>query len=78
MFSSVILRAGSYTKLLTVEDGDFISDVEEISFDQIPMLDKDSASKLGDRKLGELSDMVDVYKRQPLPWFCSFPIFCLS
>ena len=62
LFSSVILRAGSYTKLLTVEDGDFVTDVEEISFDQIPMLDKDSASKLGDRKLGELSDMVSQFE----------------
>ncbi len=42
LFSSVILRSGSYTKLLTVEQGDFAADVEEISFDQIPMLDKDS------------------------------------
>ena len=62
LFSSVILRAGSYTKLLTVENGDFVNDVEEISFDQIPMLDKDSASKLGDRKLGELSDMVSQFE----------------
>ncbi len=62
LFSSVILRAGSYTKLLQVESGDFISDVEEISFDQIPMLDKDSAEKLGDRKLGELSDMVSQFE----------------
>lgn len=62
LFSSVILRAGSYTKLLTVENGDFVTDVEEISFDQIPMLDKDSASKLGDRKLGELSDMVSQFE----------------
>ncbi|MGN0626241.1 MAG: CvpA family protein [Oscillospiraceae bacterium] len=62
LFSSVILRAGSYTKLLTVENGDFTTDVEEISFDQIPMLDKDSASKLGDRKLGELSDMVSQFE----------------
>ncbi|MDD3192498.1 MAG: CvpA family protein [Oscillospiraceae bacterium] len=62
LFSSVLLRAGSYTKLLTVENGDFTTDVEEISFDQIPMLDKDSASKLGDRKLGELSDMVSQFE----------------
>ena len=62
LFSSVILRSGSYTKLLTVEQGDFAADVEEISFDQIPMLDKDSASKLGDRKLGELSDMVSQFE----------------
>ena len=31
---------------------------DRISFDQIPMLDRDSAEKLGDRKLGELADMV--------------------
>ena len=48
LFSSVILRSGSYTKLLTVEQGDFAADVEEISFDQIPM--------------GELSDMVSQFE----------------
>jgi hypothetical protein len=36
--------------------------VKEISFDQIPILDKDSAEKLGDRKMGELSDMVSQFE----------------
>jgi len=62
LLSSVIFRAHAYTQLLPVQEGDFITDVEEISFDQIPMLDKDSASKLGDRKLGELSDMVSQFE----------------
>ena len=57
-----LLRAGSYRDLLTVEPGDFASEVQEISFDQIPMLDRDSASKLGNRKLGELADMVSQFE----------------
>lgn len=57
-----VIRAGAYRDLLTVETGDFAAEVEEISYDQIPMLDKDSAEKLGDRKLGELSDMVSQFE----------------
>ena len=57
-----LIRADSYRDLLTVESGDFASEVQEISFDQIPMLDRDSASKLGNRKLGELADMVSQFE----------------
>ena len=62
LLSSVIIRSGAYAKLMTVETGDFTQDIEEISFDQIPMLDRDSAEKLGDRKLGELADMVSQFE----------------
>ena len=57
-----LIRAADYRDLLTVETGDFASEVEEISFEQIPMLDRDSASKLGNRKLGELADMVSQFE----------------
>ncbi len=57
-----VIRASSYRDMLTLEDGDFAAEVEEISFDQIPMLDADSAEKLGDRKLGELADMVSQFE----------------
>lgn len=59
---SVLLRSGAYTELLDVQTGDFASEVKEISYDQIPMLDKASAQRLGDRKLGELSDMVSQFE----------------
>ena len=62
LLSSVILRSGAYAKLMTVESGSFTDEIEEISFDQIPMLDRDSAEKLGDRKLGELADMVSQFE----------------
>ncbi len=57
-----VFRAGSYRDLLEVNTGDFAAEVEEISFDQIPMLDADSAMKLGNRKLGELADMVSQFE----------------
>ena len=57
-----LFRAGSYRDLLEVTPGDFTAEVEEISFDQIPMLDAASAMKLGNRKLGELADMVSQFE----------------
>ena len=60
--SWVVIRAGSYSELLKVETGDFAAEVEEISYDQIPMLDRDSAARLGGRKLGELADMVSQFE----------------
>ncbi len=62
LFGWQVIRASSYRDMLTIEDGDFAAEVEEISFDQIPMLDADSAAKLGDRKLGELADMVSQFE----------------
>ncbi|MDD6319718.1 MAG: CvpA family protein [Oscillospiraceae bacterium] len=61
----VPLRANAYAELLNVQQGDFAQDIEEISYDQIPMLDAASASQLGSRKLGELSDMVSQFEILP-------------
>ena len=58
---SVLFRAKDYARLLPIEAGDFAAEVDEISYDQIPMLDRASAERLGDRKLGELSDMVSQF-----------------
>ena len=63
--SAVFFRAGRYAQLLVPENSSFSDDVDQISFDQIPMLDKDSAERLGDRKLGELSDMVSQFEVSP-------------
>lgn len=61
LLGAVIFRAGDYRQLIDVKEGNFTEDVEEISYDQIPTLDLDSATKLGDRKMGELSDMVSQF-----------------
>lgn len=62
LVSAPIFRASSYSELIAVTEGSFTEDVNEVSFDQIPMLDKNSAERLGSRKLGELSDMVSQFE----------------
>jgi len=57
-----VFRAGDYRDLLQVDAGDFAADVSEVSYDEIPMLDQDSAERLGDRRLGELSDLVSQFE----------------
>ena len=60
--SWVVLRASAYSELLPLSTGDFAAEIEEISYDQIPMLDANSAEQLGSRKLGELADMVSQFE----------------
>ena len=62
LLSSPVINAKKYQKLMTVEEGDFTEDIEELSFDQIPLLDKDSAAILGDRKMGSMVDMVSQFE----------------
>lgn len=62
LLSSPIINAKKYQELLAVEEGDFAADVEQRSFDQIPLLDRDSAMILGNRKMGSMVDMVSQYE----------------
>ena len=62
ILSSPIVNAKKYQQLLKVEEGEFTKDIEELSFDQIPLLDKESAQLLGDRKMGSMSDMVSQFE----------------
>ena len=61
IISLPIFRAGAYRDLLTVENGEFTQDISQISFNEIPTLDRDSANYLGDRQMGTLSDMVSQF-----------------
>ena len=60
--SMPIFRAGDYRELLQVENGDFATDIAEISFAEIPTLDRQSAEYLSDRQMGTLSDMVSQFE----------------
>ena len=62
LLSSPIVNAKKYQKLMAVEEGEFTEDVQELTFDKIPLLDKDTASLLGDRKMGSMVDMVSQFE----------------
>lgn len=60
--SQPLFRAGAYRELLQLRDGDFTAEISEVSYNEIPMLDEQSAEMLGDRKMGELSDLVSQFE----------------
>ena len=60
--SLTIFRASDYRELLDVQEGSFSEDVAQISFAEIPTLDRESAEYLGDRQMGTLSDMVSQFE----------------
>lgn len=65
LLSSPILRASAYHQLLNVQTGDFANDIHEVNYDQIPILDSDSAAKLAEREMGSMVDMVSQYEVSP-------------
>ncbi len=62
VLSSEIVNASKYQQLLTVETRDFSEDIKEVSYDKIPILDKESASTIGNRVMGTIVDMVSQFE----------------
>ncbi len=62
ILSSPIINASKYQKLMAVEERDFATDIKELSYSSIPILDKDSAILLGNRKMGSMVDMVSQFE----------------
>ena len=61
LLSSPIVNASKYQQLMTVETREFTEDIEQVSFDQIPLLDKDSAALLANRVMGSLVDLTSQF-----------------
>lgn len=60
--SSEIFNAGDYHDQLSVETGNFQEDIAELPLSQIPVVDKEMAIKLGNRKLGEVVSLVSQFE----------------
>lgn len=59
---SPVINAKKYQLLLDVETREFTEDIAQVDYDTIPLLDKNSASLLGDRKMGSMVDMVSQFE----------------
>ena len=62
ILSSPIVNAKKYQQLLTLETRNFTDDIKEVDYRTIPLLDKESAALLGDRKMGSLVEMVSQFE----------------
>lgn len=59
---SPIFNSKAYSKRITInEDSKFEEDVKPVNFNETPLLDKDSSIKLGDRVMGEMTDLVSQF-----------------
>lgn len=62
ILSSPIVNAKKYQNLMQVEERVFSQDISQADFSTIPILDKDSAALLGNRKMGSMVDMVSQFE----------------
>ena len=61
-FCSPLFNAKSYqTRIIVDETGNFTEDIEEVNFNQLPLLDRNSSEVLGDRVMGQMSELVSQY-----------------
>lgn len=59
---SPLFNSKSYYKRINIDEtSKFTDDVKEVDFDKIPLLDKDSSQKLGDRTMGQMSELVSQF-----------------
>ena len=59
---SPLFNAQSYHNRIEVDEtGNFTEDIAPVNFNQLPLLDKDSSSVLGDRVMGGMSELVSQY-----------------
>ena len=59
--STRLFRASAYQSMLTVTESDFATDIAEIPMEQVPVVDRDTAERLGSRKIGEVVELVSQF-----------------
>lgn len=59
---SPIFNSRAYSKRITINEGlSFSEKVSEVDLSHVPLLDRDSTSKIGDRVMGEMTDLVSQF-----------------
>ncbi len=59
---SPLFSSKQYSERISVnEEGDFLKDIELVDFSKLPLLDKDSSQKLGDRVMGQMPELVSQF-----------------
>lgn len=61
MIFSPFFMAKSYSEMLTITPGDFETEFPETDVNQIPLVDRETAIRLGSRRLGGLTDLVSQF-----------------
>lgn len=59
---SPLFMAEEYASLIDVQSSDFVEDFPETNVDQVPLVDRDTAMRLGNRHLGALTELVSQFE----------------
>ena len=61
-FCSPLFNSSSWANRINIlEDSVFTDDIDEVDFTKVPLLDKESSQKLGDRVMGQMSELVSQF-----------------
>ncbi len=60
-FAQPLFRAKAFSRLITVEDASFADTVAEVSYDRVPIVDRDAAAIIGDRQMGSIEEVVSQF-----------------
>lgn len=61
LVNGVFFRANDYAELIEVEERSFENDFPAMDDSSIPMMDRDTAQRLGDRRIGSMSELVSQF-----------------
>ena len=62
VISHEFFNAEKYQKLMPIQNREFAEDITQISMNDVPIVDKDSAIRLGNRKIGELVNLISQFE----------------
>ena len=62
IINSPLFSSKSYYERINVTDSNFNEDVPPVDFNNLPLLDKNSSIKLGDKVMGQMTDLVSQFE----------------
>lgn len=61
LLTSPVMNSSGYAKRIAVTESSFENDIKPVDFDNLPLLDKASAQKVGDRVVGQIAELVSQF-----------------
>lgn len=62
LINSPFFMASKYANRITITNGNFTDEIDEVNFNTLAIVDKNSSSKLGDRVMGGMGELVSQFE----------------
>ena len=61
LFNGPFFRASKYANRIKIDNANFSEEIKEVDFNTLAIVDRDSSSKLGDRVMGSMGELVSQF-----------------